>query len=55
MTSADPMPELCTHDDPSWCGPECDEKVRVFDEWVKRQIGKGGSIASLLEIVRSVS
>lgn len=36
MTTRDPMPPLCRHDDPSWCTAECEEMARKFDEWVKR-------------------
>lgn len=32
------MPKLCGHDDPSWCGPDCEEKVRQFDEWMQRNL-----------------
>jgi hypothetical protein len=38
MTIRDPMPELCKHDDPSWCGPDCEEKIRKFDEWMRRNV-----------------
>ena len=48
------MPELCHHDDPTWCTPECEEKIRLFDEWAKRQCKDGHSIAAaLIEIIRS--
>jgi aromatic ring-opening dioxygenase catalytic subunit (LigB family) len=50
MTEADPMPELCHHDDSSWCNEECEEKARKFDEWIKREVQRTGDIATILEI-----
>lgn len=34
----DPMPKLCSHDDPMWCTEECREKARAFDEWLRRHL-----------------
>lgn len=54
MTSTDPMPELCNHDDPSWCTAECEEKIRLFDEWAQRHVKDSRSIAAaLVEIIKS--
>ena len=36
------MPELCIHSDPSWCTPECEEKARKFDEWLRRKLKTEG-------------
>jgi hypothetical protein len=36
--AAGPMPELCHHEDPSWCGPDCEEKIRKFDKWIRRNV-----------------
>jgi hypothetical protein len=38
MTGTDPIPELCHHDDPSWCGPDCAAKVDAFDAWMRRKL-----------------
>lgn len=38
MTTYEPPPKLCKHDDSSWCTEECAEKNRQFDEWVKARI-----------------
>lgn len=32
------MPELCEHDEPSQCSPECAKKADAFDAWVKAQV-----------------
>lgn len=34
----EPMPELCHHDDPSWCNEECEAKQRRFDEWIRNNL-----------------
>jgi hypothetical protein len=33
----DPRPELCHHDDPSWCTRECNEKIQRLHEWMRRR------------------
>jgi hypothetical protein len=34
---ADPQPELCQHDDPSWCTQECKAKIQRLREWMQRR------------------
>lgn len=40
MTTREPIPELCHHDDPSWCTTECAQKADAFDAWVRSKLSK---------------
>lgn len=38
MTTRDPMPELCHHKNSDECTAECEEMIRKFDEWMRKQL-----------------
>jgi carbon storage regulator len=42
MTTREPMPKLCHHDDPSWCDAECEAQANAFDLWVRRNLDPDG-------------
>jgi hypothetical protein len=35
---SDPMPDVCSHTEPSQCTEECEAKARAFDNWMKRNL-----------------
>ena len=49
MTNSRLMPELCKHDDPSWCTAECEAKAKRFDKWICQHL-KEETMASKNEI-----
>lgn len=60
MTSAltkDPIPELCNHDDPSWCTPECAQKADAFDAWIRKRLSqeKQAAYGAILKIAAELA